>query len=112
MNKTVKRILGSMLALAMVLGGGYSVNNQIKPQAVEAATSSAVKWNGKTPKYIFMFIGDGMSFPQIQVTEYYKGIEKNGAINPKEGKYPSMEKLSFMNFPVLGTVTNYDSRSV
>ena len=25
----------------------------------------------KTPKYIFLFIGDGMSYPQVQTTNYY-----------------------------------------
>lgn len=110
MNKTVKRILGSMLALAMVVGIGYTVNSHVKPQSAEAATSAS--WNGKTPKYIFMFIGDGMSFPQIQAAQYYKGIEKNGAIDVKKGKYPTQEKLSFMNFPVAGTVTTYDSTSL
>lgn len=110
MNKTVKRILGSMLALAMLIGVGYAINSPIKPQAVEAASSA--NWNGKTPKYIFMFIGDGMSFPQIQATQYYKGIEAHGAIDASKKNYPSPEKLSFMNFPVSGTVTTYDSTSV
>jgi len=110
MNKTVKRILGSMLALAMVLGIGYTVNSEVKPQVVEAATSTT--WKGKTPKYIFMFIGDGMSFPQIQVAQYYKGVEEHGAIDASKGNYPNPEKLSFMNFPVSGTVTTYDSTSL
>jgi len=110
MNKTVKRILGAMLALAIVIGVGYTANSQIKPQAVEAASSA--NYNGKTPKYIFMFIGDGMSFPQIQAAQYYKGVEKNGAIDAKKGNYPTQEKLSFMNFPVAGTVTTYDSTSL
>lgn len=112
MNKTVKRIIGATIALAMITGIGYTVNRQVNPKSVEAATSSSVKYNGKIPKYIFMFIGDGMSFPQIQVTQYYKGIESNGAINAKEGNYPNPEKLSFMNFPVAGTVTTYDSTSL
>ena len=110
MNKTVKRILGSLLAFAMLVGVGYTVNNQIKPQGVAAASTS--NYNGKTPKYIFMFIGDGMSFPQIQAAQYYKGIQEHGPIDPKKGNYPNPEKLSFMNFPVTGTVTTYDSTSL
>lgn len=110
MNKTVKRILGGMLALAIVTGVGYTVNSHINPKSAEAASN--VSWKGKTPKYIFMFIGDGMSFPQIQAAQYYNGIEKNGAIDAKKGNYPTQEKLSFMNFPVAGTVTTYDSTSV
>lgn len=111
MNKTAKRIMGTMLTLAMLMGIGYTINNKINPQA-SAAESSATKWNGKTPKYIFMFIGDGMSFPQIQAAQYYKGVESHGAIDASKGNYPNPEKLSFMNFPVAGTVTTYDSTSV
>lgn len=110
MNKTVKRILGSLLAFSMLVGVGYTVNNQIKPQGVAAASTS--NYNGKTPKYIFMFIGDGMSFPQIQAAQYYKGIQAHGPIDSKKGNYPNPEKLSFMNFPVTGTVTTYDSTSL
>lgn len=28
--------------------------------------------NDEIPKYIFLFIGDGMSYPQIQLANYYK----------------------------------------
>jgi len=112
MNKTAKKIMGAMLALSMILGVGYTVNNQINPQSVVAASDSSVKYSGKTPKYVFMFIGDGMSFPQIQAAQYYKGVEEHGAIDAKEGNYPNPEKLSFMNFPVTGTVTTYDSTSL
>ena len=58
MNKTAKRIMGAMLALTLICGGAYGISTQIKPQEVGAATTSTVKWNGKTPKYIFMFIHD------------------------------------------------------
>lgn len=112
MNKTAKRIMGSMLALAIVSGVGYNLNLRFNPVNTEVNAASSVKYNGKKPKYIFMFIGDGMSFPQIQATEYYNGVKTNGAINASEGNYPTNEKLSFMNFPVAGTVTTYDSTSL
>lgn len=58
----------------------------------------------KTPKYIFLFIGDGMSYPQIQATADYLGTtESKGEIESKA--------LSFMNFPVAGTAQTYDSTS-
>ena len=75
----------------------------------------------KTPKYIFLFIGDGMSFPQFQTTADYLGAiadkdaeqalpsktlyERKGAVldGPK--------KLNFMNFEALGSAVNYDSCS-
>ena len=49
MNKTAKRIMGAMLALTLICGGAYGISTQIKPQEVGAATTSTVKWNGKTP---------------------------------------------------------------
>lgn len=112
MNKTAKRIMGSMLALAIVSGVGYNVNLKFKPANIEANASSGQQYDGKKPKYIFMFIGDGMSFPQIQATEYYNGVKTNGPIDASKGNYPTNEKLSFMKFPVAGTVTTYDSTSL
>ena len=64
---------------------------------------------GKLPKYVFLFIGDGMSYPQIQVTNYYMTIQNNG------GEYPavleSKNNLSFMDFPVNGSAQTYDRSS-
>ena len=54
MNRTAKRIMGTVLALTLIGGSGY--------------------------------VG--------------------------EGKYPTQENLSFMNFPVAATVTTYDSTSI
>ena len=63
----------------------------------------------KLPKYVFLFIGDGMSYPQIQVTNYYLTIQANN------NKYPAVLKsqnnLSFMDFPVTGSAQTYDSSS-
>lgn len=113
MNKTIKRILVTFLALTITYEGihGLNLTKQNKLSADASMDSNAI-WKGKIPKYIFMFIGDGMSFPQIQATQYYKGIKRNGVINSEKGNYPSQEKLSFMNFPVVGTVTTYDSSSI
>ena len=30
------------------------------------------------PKYVFLFIGDGMSYPQIQATAYFNGAQQRG----------------------------------
>ena len=58
----------------------------------------------KKPKYIFLFIGDGMGLPQIQSASFYLGTTQNdGAVIPAD--------LSFMQFPVVGSVTTYDSTS-
>ena len=59
---------------------------------------------GKKPKYVFLFIGDGMGTAQIQSARFYQGtVTNNGAITEAE--------LSFTQFPEVGSVTTYDSTS-
>ena len=58
----------------------------------------------KKPKYIFLFIGDGMGTAQIQSARFYKGtVDNNGAVTEAD--------LSFTSFPHVGSVTTYDSTS-
>ncbi|MBP3479466.1 MAG: alkaline phosphatase [Oscillospiraceae bacterium] len=64
---------------------------------------------GKLPKYIFMFIGDGMSYPQIQVTNYY--LTMQGFEGKTPGVLTSQNNLSLMDFPVTGSIQTYDSSS-
>lgn len=56
------------------------------------------------PKYVFLFIGDGMSYPQIQATAYFNGAQRGG-------EEPTIERVSFMDFPVIGSQCTYDSTS-
>ena len=64
--------------------------------ADEAATA--------TPKYIFLFIGDGMGNEQVQIASFFKGATENdGAV--------VQSPLTFMGFPHVGSVTTYDSTS-
>ena len=58
------------------------------------------------PKYVFMFIGDGMGNPQVTATQYYLGSIQN-----PDSKFPVPADLSFTKFPYLGLVTTYDSSS-
>ena len=70
------------------------------------------------PKYIFMFIGDGMSYPQIQLTNYFKSANAC-AENPVKVTVNEEEKevlqsgnnLVMMNFPIAGSAQTYDSTS-
>ena len=70
-------------------------------------------------KYVFLFIGDGMSYPQIQATADYLGAIKDDDYMKAE---PSLEDnegavldgpsaLNFMNFEVAGSAVTYDSNS-
>ena len=57
------------------------------------------KPQNKDLKYIFLFIGDGMSTNQVELTEIY-----NNEINNK--KIDKQELLSFSKFPVIGLRKN------
>ncbi|MDR3180632.1 MAG: alkaline phosphatase [Prevotellaceae bacterium] len=54
----------------------------------------------KTPKYVFLFIGDGMGLAQVAATEAY--------LSAKEGTVGS-KNLPFSNFPVIGLATTFSA---
>jgi alkaline phosphatase len=69
-----------------------------------------------TPKYVFLFIGDGMSYPQVQSAAYFGGKDAAGIVdvvknseNPSDS--PAGSVLSFMKFPVTGSAQTYDATS-
>lgn len=72
----------------------------------------------KTPKYIFLFIGDGMSYPQVQLTNYFlsanaaEGNAETVTVEDEEKTIlSSKNNLTMMNFPVVGSAQTYDSTS-
>ena len=86
---------------ALLLAASMAVPGMVVPQSVMAAEEA------KAPKYIFLFIGDGMSYPQIQTTNYYlNAIEDDG-----DDILTSESKLNMMAFPVAGSAQTYDSTS-
>lgn len=74
-----------------------------------------------TLKYIFLFIGDGMSYGQIQLTSDYLGSLDDKDYEKALPSIPFDEKegatlqgpvyLNFMNFETSGSAVNYDSSS-
>ena len=87
----MKRFLASLCALMLLL--------TCIPAAMAEETVQA-------PKYVFMFIGDGMGNPQVAATQYYLGSIQN-----PDSPYPVPADLSFTRFPSLGMVTTYDASS-
>ena len=81
--------------------------------AVEAAEETTA------PKYVFLFIGDGMSYPQIQATADYLGtlddedyFQAEPSLDDNEGAIlDGPEYLNFMNFEAAGSAVTYDSNS-
>ncbi|MBP3454240.1 MAG: alkaline phosphatase [Clostridia bacterium] len=86
----MKKTLALLCALAMMLVC-------VPGMAEETATA---------PKYVFMFIGDGMGNPQVAATQYYVG----SIANP-DSEVPVPGQLSFTQFPYLGMMTTYDASS-
>ena len=56
----------------------------------------------KKPKYIFLFIGDGMGLAAVSTTEAYQSYMNNG------GNIGS-DPLTFTQFPVIGLQTTYSA---
>lgn len=83
---------------------------QSQSPAVPAVSplASVQAQEAKTPKYVFLFIGDGMSYPQFQAASDYLGaLADTGSDDILDGNVP----LTFMNFPVAGSAVTYDSSS-
>ncbi len=55
------------------------------------------------PKYVFLFVGDGMSHVQVNAAQVYEGNNEEGEVE--------IGSLNFTQFPVSGVVTTYDSTS-
>ena len=127
-NKILCLFMASMMLAATGLTGCGNAEDHKEPvtqkevdntaeEAETAATDSKTE-DKETPKYIFMFIGDGMSYPQIQLTNYF--VSANAAAQNAEhvtvdGKektvLSSKNNLTMMNFPVAGSAQTYDSTS-
>lgn len=135
-----KRIISALVCCSMMVAAtGCAGTNGAGKEAAsgnssssETTTGSAVETqasqdtdkaeaDGKTPKYVFLFIGDGMSYPQFQAASDYLGAmsdqdyqkaepstdyeERNGAV------LDGPQALNFMNFETAGTAVTYDSCS-
>lgn len=71
------------------------------------------------PKYVFLFIGDGMSYPQIQSAADYLGalndadyFQAQPSVDDNAGAIlDGPEYLNFMRFEAAGSAVTYDSNS-
>lgn len=104
-----KKIIASVCAAAtLITAGACTLAVSASNSTATTVTSGAQQYTGKMPKYIFMFIGDGMSFPQTQITnDYYSAL----ADTNNNGILEATKCLNFMKFPVVGSANTYDSSS-
>ncbi len=92
------------LVLALMLCYGLFAGCQQTPVVSSAATDAVSQTQQKPAvekqlKYVFLFIGDGMNYPQFQAAADYLGaLAEDG-----EGILNGSQALNFMQFPVAGS---------
>ena len=90
-----------------------------EPAVSFASSSSAV--SAETPKYVFLFIGDGMSYPQFQAAadylgaiaddDYEQALPSVSYADRKGAVLDGPESLCFMDFETVGSAVTYDACS-
>lgn len=124
-KKVLSLFLAGMIAATGVVGCGNTENKNQKHNVenennVSNNTTPTPEEEGTTnvPKYVFLFIGDGMSYPQIQLTNYYaNAVANEGNLETVVVKETEKEvlksenALTIMDFPVAGSAQTYDSTS-
>lgn len=127
MKKRLAAVMMTGLMASSVLIGCGSQTAQTEPapstQPVETQSVPSTEAQAenseeeKLPKYVFLFIGDGMSYPQIQLTNYFvsasENLNRGTAVVKDEEKtiLDSKNNLTMMDFPVSGSAQTYDSTS-
>ena len=91
----MKKILITLLVAII----SFSLFAQATTENVTVST--AIK--NAEPKYVFMFIGDGMSAPQINAAQVFNGSNVPGQI--------ALKPLVFTQFPVVGIQYTQDATS-
>lgn len=88
----MKRLVSLLLAALMLL----------------TVSAAALAETAGTPaaKYVFFFIGDGMSNAQTTAAQYFRGTQQN-----PDSKTPVQAPLTFTDFPVAGQMFTYDATS-
>lgn len=92
------------LVLALMLCCGLFAGCQQTPVMSSAATDAVSQTQQKPAvekqlKYVFLFIGDGMNYPQFQAAADYLGaLAEDG-----DGILNGSQALNFMQFPVAGS---------
>ena len=134
MKKAIALILALVLAFSLLAGCAdtavqedetlqqttTTTEPETTPDPAPAETAEPEETEAPAaPKYVFLFIGDGMSYPQIQSTSDFLGAlndedywQAQPSLDDNQGAIldgPSY--LNFMNFEAAGSAVTYDSNS-
>ena len=130
----MKRLIATLLAVltltAVLAGCSTQAETAATPEATAAPAATEVPAQETpaqqepeapaAPKYVFLFIGDGMSYPQIQSTADCLGAMQdpetyllaNTSVKEHQGAIlAGPSALNFMNFEAAGSAVTYDSNS-
>ncbi len=121
-KRMVSVLLAGMLATSMMTGCGSQDDEKEEEQTEQTADVQAEKKESETaengaPKYVFLFIGDGMSYPQVQLTNYFvnassqEGAKTVTVDGEEKAVLNSENQLNMMTLPVTGSAQTYDSTS-
>lgn len=106
----IKRLIATLLCIAVALGSFGCARGE-KEYAKNA---------GEDLKYVFLFIGDGMSYPQFQLASDYLGAMADAdymgalpslAYENRTATLDGPVELNFMGFEEVGTAVTFDSCS-
>ncbi|MDY2984490.1 MAG: alkaline phosphatase [Synergistes jonesii] len=109
-KKIICGVFGAVLILTAAGCGGT--------QAVKVPPAESTGSTEKSPKYVFLFIGDGMSYPQFQTAsdylgaladkDYVKALPSNSYVERGGAVLDGPKSLNFMDFEVAGSAVTYD----
>ena len=113
----MKKIIAMLLAVCMMLAVFAGCDTQPQDETMNNNETQAQQMDA--PKYVFLFIGDGMSYPQIQSTADYLGAQADEdyflaqpSLDDNQGAILNgPQYLNFMNFEAAGSAVTYDSNS-
>lgn len=114
---TMKKIIAMLLAMCVMFGLLAGCSTQ--PQKDETLSNQPQEQTETAPKYVFLFIGDGMSYPQIQSTADYLGaltdedyFMAQPSLDDNQGAtLDGPQYLNFMGFEAAGSAVTYDANS-
>lgn len=122
-RKLLSVLLTGVMTASLMTGCGEKSSETVQSQeqtAVAAEEKTDIVETveeAKAPKYVFLFIGDGMSYPQVQLTNYF--VSATQGQNSETVQVGDKEKtilqnksnLTMMDFAVAGSAQTYDSTS-
>ncbi len=80
--------------------------------AFAAVVFASTAAQAEMPKYVFFFLGDGMSTAQIQATEAYLTTKNGGKATEAKDLLKEENRLNMTKLPVLGMQTTYDAHAL